>query len=70
MNFIVYESPKRLSKTLLIIHEVFGNVELCVARELTKIHEEYIRGRVREVMEKVVSRQNLKGELVIVFRSE
>ncbi len=69
-TFILYESPKRLSKTLLIIHEVFGNVEVCIAREITKMHEEYIRGNLREVMQEIRERENLKGEVVVIFRAQ
>ncbi len=66
-TFIVYESPKRVVKTLEIVREVFGNVRVCVARELTKIHEEFIRGDIFEVMEELKNRKTVKGELTILF---
>ncbi len=68
-TFVVYESPKRLYRTLILIHEVFGNVDVCVARELTKLHEEYIRGKLKKVMEEIKERETLKGEVVLVFRA-
>jgi len=40
-TFILFESPKRVVKTLHLVREVFGEVKACVARELTKVHEEY-----------------------------
>ncbi len=66
-TFILFESPNRTIKTLRLIGEVFGDVSLCVARELTKVHEEYIRGKLSEVIEELESRERIKGEVVIVF---
>lgn len=67
---VLFESPKRVLKTLYLIRDVFGEVSVCVARELTKIHEEYIRGKVSEVIEEVESRGGLRGEVVIVLSSK
>ncbi len=64
---ILFESPKRVLKTLQLVREVFGEVSVCVARELTKIHEEYIRGSVSEVIEEISKRGELKGEVVILI---
>ncbi|MDQ7038961.1 MAG: 16S rRNA (cytidine(1402)-2'-O)-methyltransferase [Aquificota bacterium] len=64
---VLFESPKRVLKTLGVIREVFGEVSVCVARELTKVHEEYIRGKVSEVMADIENRGGLRGEVVIVF---
>ncbi|EDP75287.1 16S rRNA (cytidine(1402)-2'-O)-methyltransferase [Hydrogenivirga sp. 128-5-R1-1] len=69
-TFVIYESPKRLVKTLQLIGEVFGDVWVCVARELTKIHEEYIRGDLSEVIEELEKRKNIKGEVVVLFREK
>ncbi len=65
---ILYESPKRVLKTLGLLEEIFGDIEVCVARELTKLHEEYIRGNLPSVRKDLEERRNLKGEIVIVFR--
>ncbi len=67
-TFILFESPKRILKTLQIIKEIFGEVEACVARELTKIHEEYIRGKISQIIEMLESRDKVKGEVVLLFR--
>ncbi len=64
---ILFESPKRVLRTLNLIREVFGEVKVCIARELSKVHEEYIRGSVSEVIEEIEGRGELKGEVVILF---
>ena len=64
---VLFESPKRVLKTLRLVKEVFGEVSVCVARELTKVHEEYIRGRVSEVIEELERRGEVRGELVLLL---
>ncbi len=66
-TIVIYESPKRLLKTLNLIRETFGEVFLSVAREISKVHEEYIRGTVSQVIEELESRGSVKGEVVVVF---
>ncbi len=63
-TFIVYEAPHRIEKMLKSALEVLGNRNVCLARELTKKHEEFIRGNIIEVLE-IVS--TLKGEMVVVI---
>ena len=58
-----YESPHRITKTLKLILEIFGDREIALCREISKKHEEVIRGFLSEVIE--VS-NNLKGEMVII----
>ena len=66
---IVFENPNRVLKTLKVVSEVFGeDIQTCIARELTKIHEEYIRGTLKEVIDEIENRGGLKGEVVILFR--
>ncbi len=66
MTFIVFESPFRLCQTLEIIAELLPTASVAVAREMTKIHEEYIRGNVTEVL--VHFREKApKGEITLVF---
>ena len=63
---ILYESPYRLVKTLQQLMEVMGpDRRVSVARELTKIHEENVRGTLAEVIE-YFSQKDVKGEIVIV----
>lgn len=63
---IVYESPYRLLKTLWLMKQIMPEREICVARELTKKFGEFIRGKVKDVYEKLKSRI-IKGEITIVI---
>ena len=60
---ILYEAPHRIEKMLKSAREVLGDRRICLARELTKKHEEFIRGTISEVLEIV---DDLKGEMVII----
>lgn len=62
-TIIFYEAPHRISSMLQDMKEVFGNRKMCLARELTKLHEEYLRGTVEEVLAEV---EGKKGEMVVV----
>lgn len=62
-TIIFYESPHRITKTLKLMLEIFGNREIALCREITKKHEEIIRGNIDEILEISL---NLKGEIVIV----
>jgi 16S rRNA (cytidine1402-2'-O)-methyltransferase len=66
---VVFETTRRLRASLADAREVLGNVPVAVAREMTKVHEEVIRGTLEEVMEKTEGRA-LKGEAALVFRLE
>lgn len=61
---ILYEAPHKLQKTLEDILEIIGDIPICTVRELTKIHEEKIYGKVSEVIEKC---KEPKGEFVIIL---
>lgn len=65
-TIIAYESPHRLQFALEDILEVLGDRPICVARELTKIYEEFTRGSVSEVLEKFKGRE-VKGEITLVI---
>ena len=66
---ILYESPYRLVKTLQQLMEVMGpDRRVSVSRELTKIHEENVRGTLAEVIE-YFSQKEVKGEIVMVVES-
>ena len=67
---IFFESPKRIKKTLSIIQEEFNlNQKIVIARELTKIYEEFYRGKVSDLSEILSNNSNdiEKGELVIII---
>ena len=61
-----YESPHRLAKSLVDCLEVLGNRNAAVVRELTKIHEECVRGNLSELAEKY-SELTAKGEIVLII---
>ena len=64
-TLIFYESPLRLEKLLGELLAVFGDRKACIAREITKLYEETIRGRLSEILAEVKSRK-IKGEIVLV----
>lgn len=63
---VFYESPHRVQATLATIAEVFPNRRVALLRELTKLHEECVRGLAPELAERIKARENLKGECVVV----
>lgn len=63
-TLIFYEAPHRIDATLRNLLEVLGNRKACIARELTKIHEEYIDGTLQELTE--IDPATLKGEMVVL----
>lgn len=65
---IFYESPHRIGKTLAALYEALGERPAVIARELTKAHEEFIRGNLKEFLALDVS--SLKGEMVIVVEGK
>lgn len=66
-TLVFFESPNRVVKTLHSISEVFGNRLISLSREMTKLHEETIRGRVSQVLVELESRGLIKGEVTIVI---
>lgn len=63
---IIYESPYRIITTLQEIKDILGNRFVAIVRELTKIHEEVIRGTLDEVIQKLKGRA-IKGEIILVI---
>ena len=63
-TLIFYEAPHRIIRTLTLLFESLGNRNACLARELTKINEEYIRGSLEELTK--IDESTLKGEMVII----
>ncbi|MDP9362421.1 MAG: 16S rRNA (cytidine(1402)-2'-O)-methyltransferase [Acidobacteriota bacterium] len=64
---IVYESPERVVSSLEDALAVLGDVEVTVAREMTKLHEEFLSGTISEVLAALRARQSIYGEITIVF---
>ncbi len=64
---VVYESPERIVASLEDALEVFGDSEVAVAREMTKMHEEIVSGTISEVLHLLHERERVHGEITIVF---
>ena len=61
---ILYEAPHKLETTLKDLKEIIGDRKIVLAREITKIHEEYIRENIDELIEKA---KDIKGEIVLIL---
>jgi 16S rRNA (cytidine1402-2'-O)-methyltransferase len=65
---VFYEAPHRVLETLADVVEVLGSERhVVVAREVTKIHEEFLRGRAVEVLEQLKGRGDVKGEITLLI---
>lgn len=67
MTSVVYESPQRLVASLETALTVLGDVDVAVARELTKLHEEILTGTIASVLATLRERETIYGEITIVF---
>jgi 16S rRNA (cytidine1402-2'-O)-methyltransferase len=67
-TLIFYEAPHRILDTLTDVAAIFGETQhVVVARELTKLHEEFLRGPVSEVRATLAGRASVRGEIVLLF---
>ena len=64
---ILYEAPHKLIKTLEDILEIVGDVSCVLAKELTKIHEEFIRNNISDIIKKLNEKDSIKGEYIILL---
>ncbi len=64
---IIYESPERVVESLDDAMVALGDVEVTVAREMTKLHEEFVHGTISEVVEILRKRERIRGEITVVF---
>lgn len=70
-TLVFYEAPHRLLDTLADMERMFGaGARIAVARELTKIHEEFLRGSIAEVRAQLVGRERILGEIVLIVQSD
>lgn len=67
-TLVFYESPRRVVSCLRDLVTVLGNRQVFVVRELTKIHEEYFRGEVEDVLSSLQAKTSVKGEFVIIVQ--
>ena len=65
-TIVLYESPKRLPAALSDINNALGDVDMVIVREMTKLHEEVVRGKVSKVIIELGGR-NIKGEITILI---
>lgn len=63
-TIILYEAPHKINQTLKDLSEELGNVNIVIARELTKIHEEFIRGKINDI---IACYPEIKGEIIILI---
>jgi len=65
---VFYEAPHRVVETLTDVDEVLGSARhVVIAREVTKLYEEFLRGRAGEVLETLKSRDGVKGEITLLI---
>jgi 16S rRNA (cytidine1402-2'-O)-methyltransferase len=64
---VFYEAPHRLKDSLAALRRVLGNRDIVIGRELSKLHEEFLRGTIDEVIVQLAERE-VKGEVTIVVR--
>ncbi|MBI2622739.1 MAG: 16S rRNA (cytidine(1402)-2'-O)-methyltransferase [Candidatus Levybacteria bacterium] len=69
LTIIIFEAPHRLVKTLEELKEIFGEIDIVIARELTKIHEEIRREKISESISHF-EKKTPKGEFVLLFHLE
>ncbi|HTS30198.1 MAG TPA: 16S rRNA (cytidine(1402)-2'-O)-methyltransferase [Bryobacteraceae bacterium] len=66
-TLIFYEAPHRILETLDTIDRVLGPRPVVVARELTKVHEEFLRGTAAEIGAQLAARDSVKGEITLLI---
>lgn len=69
-TLVFYEAPHRILDTLVDFESVFGtDLRVVVARELTKLHEEFLRGTVGEVRRELAARDRIRGEITLLVQA-
>ncbi len=66
-TLIFYEAPHRIAATLKDAHDILGERKAAVARELTKLHEEVVRGSLSELAVRFALAENARGEMVLII---
>jgi 16S rRNA (cytidine1402-2'-O)-methyltransferase len=70
LTLVLYEAPHRILETLADVEAVWGEqARVVVARELTKLHEEFLRGTVGEVRLALSARERVRGEIVLLIEA-
>lgn len=66
-TIIIYDAPHKMKNTLKDLEEILGDRKTVLARELTKIHEEFIRKNIKELINEI---DNLKGEMILIIEGK
>jgi 16S rRNA (cytidine1402-2'-O)-methyltransferase len=66
-TLIFYDAPHRLKESLVDMQEILGDREIVIGREVSKVHEEFLRGMIRRVTVQLADRE-VKGEITIIVR--
>ena len=69
-TLIFYESPKRIKALIKNMLNIMGDRKACLAREITKLHEEYIRGNLSEILQKLEKKEAVKGECSLFVQGQ
>ena len=70
LTLVIYEAPHRILETLADVAVVWGDAaRVVVARELTKLHEELLRGTAKEVRLELAARERVRGEIVLLIEA-
>lgn len=70
-TLVFYEAPHRIVETLADVEAVWGpGCRVVLGRELTKVHEEFLRGTVRDVREQLAARESIRGEMVLLLDAQ
>ncbi len=65
-TLVFYEAPHRILETLADLEETFGPRRMVLARELTKVHEEFLRGTATQIRQALSGRPSIRGEITLV----
>jgi len=69
-TIIFFDSPRRIIKNLGFIHDSLGDRKAAVCREMTKLHEEVIRGTITQIIKKLEQRDSVKGEITVIMEGK
>ena len=64
---VAYESPHRLERTLVLLNSLFPDWEIGLYKEITKLNEEFLKGKAGELLKELKEKGKLKGEFVLIF---
>ena len=67
-TIVFHEAPHRLQECLEALRRNFGDRDIVIARELSKVHEEFLRGTIEDIAERLAARE-IKGEITVIVRA-